>query len=106
MFKSQAENTLGKNLAAHNSFVCCRKGRGKVLNDRDLRWFLCHVSNGSISYSTLPKHFSYFTPVLANCQAAVNKDGHVSEKKHSFLASLLLHGITPVRTTKTIPTFW
>lgn len=73
MFKSHAANAPGKNLAVPNSLSAVGKGGGKVLNDRDLRWFLCHVSNGSISYSTLPKHFSYFTPVLTNCQAAVNK---------------------------------
>jgi len=46
--------------------------------------------------------------MLANCQAIGNKVGHLSEKKHFFLASLMLHDVTPVVTGKkmTTPTFW
>lgn len=84
MFKSHTANAPGKNLAVRNSLCAVKKGGEKALNDRDLRQFLCHVCHGSISYSMLPKQFSYFTPLLANCQTAVNKDGHVSEKKHSL----------------------
>lgn len=46
--------------------------------------------------------------MLTNCQTTGNKVGHLSEKKQFFLASLMLHGITPVQTGKvmTISTFW
>lgn len=58
----------------------------------NLEQFQCHFCHDGTSYSMLPKYFSYFALVLANCKTIGNKVGHLSEKKHLFVVSLLVYG--------------